>query len=68
MLQLTIHTDNAAFEGTPASEIARILRHAADRIEADDWTGIGPDGNPTLLLRDANGNRVGAAALVPDEE
>lgn len=51
---LTIETGNAAFEDDPAGpagEVARILWHAAQRIEQGDW--------PAGLL-DINGNRVGA--------
>lgn len=49
---ITIAMDNAAFDEEPASELARILRGAADGIEAD--------GNCDRKLRDINGNVVGA--------
>lgn len=49
---LSIETGNAAFEGDPSTEVVRILRNAAKRIEQGDW--------PTGLL-DINGNRVGNA-------
>lgn len=44
--------DNAAFEGNPGAEVARILRNAAHRLEA---RGLEPD----TTLRDVNGNTVG---------
>ena len=60
-INITICVDNDAFGVTyddQAAEVARILRHAADRIEArpsyiDPTSGIG------LCLNDINGNRVG---------
>lgn len=48
---ITIETGNAAFEDSPTTELARILRDLADRLERD---GIPPE-----HLRDINGNRVG---------
>lgn len=48
---LQMDTGNAAFDDEPASEIARILRDVADRLEQQ---GAG-DGN----LIDHNGNTVG---------
>lgn len=48
---LRLDTDNDAFRDEPASEIARLLRDAARRVEAGDAEG---------RLRDANGNTVGA--------
>ena len=54
MMTLTIRTGNAAFEGIPELEIARILRVAADRLERE------PDGLEGFPLMDANGNRVGS--------
>lgn len=54
MFNLSIETENAAFEESPAAEIARILRGVAARLES---SGL-PDseGRP---INDANGNRVG---------
>ncbi len=49
---LEIECDNAAFEDEPATEIGRILREAAKRVE---------DGNIDFPLRDINGNTVGHA-------
>lgn len=43
--------ENAAFADRPASELARILRHLATRIERD--------GIEEADLRDRNGNVVG---------
>lgn len=43
--------DNAAFDDAPASEIARILRHAAKAVERGDFQGQAVD---------ANGNTVGS--------
>jgi len=45
---------NAAFDPDPAPEIARLLRDAADRVEAG-WTGEHTAG----ALKDSNGNTVG---------
>jgi len=46
-------TDNAAFGEDPREEVARILRVAADKVEAQ---GIGWN---SIILHDLNGNRVG---------
>ena len=54
MLKLFIETENAAFDETPASELARILRDLAKRIEQD-----GPESY--TVLRDRNGNKAGEA-------
>lgn len=51
-VHIELTTGNAAFSDEPASEIARILRELADRIES----GMATDETP---LRDINGNRVG---------
>lgn len=51
-ITITIQTGNAAFEdGNSGSEVARILRKYADRIEHDE-----PD---RCNLLDVNGNTVG---------
>jgi hypothetical protein len=57
MLRIDIGTGNAAFDGNPESEIARILRGLADRYESE---GIAD----RVALYDANGNRVGKAEYV----
>jgi hypothetical protein len=63
MSELTIEMslDNAAFEDDPAPEIARILRQLADKLE-----GRGIDDE--ILLWDINGNRVGKAVIVMDND
>lgn len=55
---IIIETSGAAFEDAPASEIARILRDMADRIEC---CGILP------APRDINGNRCGSVSIAPCE-
>lgn len=51
-VRITIDTGNAAFDdGNREAEVARILREAADRIEA---------GAEDFTLRDINGNKVGS--------
>ena len=55
MFNLTIKTDNAAFqEGQPADEVARILREIAGKLEEGDSNG------PAF---DSNGNTVGTFTL-----
>ncbi|MDR9836814.1 MULTISPECIES: hypothetical protein [Herbaspirillum] len=55
-MQASIKIDmgNAAFENSPSSEVARILRELADKVE-DRGVSIG-DG---IKLYDVNGNNVG---------
>jgi hypothetical protein len=48
--KMQFETDNAAFEGDPAPEIARILRQTAEAIES---------GCAHSLVKDVNGNTVG---------
>lgn len=56
-VKLTLDTRNAAFqEGDARSEIARILREAADHVEQG--------GENYFVLFDTNGNSVGALTLV----
>ena len=50
--RITINMDNAAFEDFLGSELARILRDLADRIEDGDLAD-------RIVLRDYNGNTVG---------
>ena len=57
LFTLQIETGNAAFDESPASELARILRKAADRIEAGQSEGY---------LFDHNGNRCGTYSIKPD--
>lgn len=54
MFTLTIHTDNDSFTGDPTTEIARILREVADRLQ---------NGEVVANLRDINGSHVGAYGL-----
>lgn len=58
-VQMSIN--NAAFEDSPASEVARILREIADSIESADSV-------PEYFrnCRDVNGNTVGTYAAKPD--
>ena len=55
---LTLTCDNAAFEGAPLSEIARILREQANKMERfydqPTWSDS---------LRDLNSNTVGSAKI-----
>jgi hypothetical protein len=52
-VEITIAMDSAAFDDAPMTELARILREYADKIERD--------GEPSKKLRDINGNVVGYA-------
>ncbi len=59
MFELKTKTDNAAFHEAPGaerSELARILRDLAGRLEEGDSRSGGS-------LRDINGNRVGRWSL-----
>jgi len=51
---IIIETSGAAFDDAPASEIARILRAMANRIEE---TGLLP------VPRDLNGNKCGSVSF-----
>jgi hypothetical protein len=55
---LVLSTGNAAFDGDPAPEVARILREVAD-----DISEAGLSVGKVFRLWDFNGNRVGFAAL-----
>lgn len=58
---LEIDCNNAAFEGDPTAEIARLLRAVADAVPS---IGIGGRRlRNELPLFDADGNRVGSAEL-----
>ena len=50
MAEINFSTDNDAFAGEPATEICRILRQIARRIEHGEFTGG---------IVDANGNKIG---------
>lgn len=62
--RITINTDNAAFEDDPAAEVARILHHEADRIEAFRPSfEHATEGDGVL---DINGNTVGTLEILVD--
>lgn len=60
MLKLFIETGNAAFDDYPATELARILRDLAKRIESDPAQYI--------PLHDFNGNKVGECQISESDE
>lgn len=60
-----IECENAAFGDTPAQmneEVVKILTELCDQIERTRSI------NPTITLRDGNGNRVGYATIVHQQE
>lgn len=59
-LKLEITMENAAFDGDPAHEAARILKEAAFKINNAPIGNFHEDGVP---LMDGNGNRVGFVAI-----
>lgn len=58
MVNITIETDNAAFEDYPSVEVASILRSLADRLDVSSLDDM--DGRS---LMDSNGNRVGKISV-----
>jgi len=62
MFSVIISTGNDAFADDPISEITRILRKLADRL--DDETTAGPD--LTGQIADENGNPCGTWSLDGD--
>jgi hypothetical protein len=60
---LTINCDNAAFEEHPPTEVARILRGLAERLE-----GLLIDAPFSGNLVDSNGNGVGGFEMAIAEE
>jgi hypothetical protein len=58
-LTITIDMDNAAFEGGPGEEAARIIRARLRNIETIDANDVGT----VFPLMDLNGNRVGQATV-----
>ena len=58
-LTITIDMDNAAFEGVPGKEAARIIRSRLRNIETIDDNDIGT----VFPMMDINGNRVGQAEV-----
>ena len=51
MFKLEFDTINAAFGDAPDTEVARLLREVAGKVEARHTEGV---------LRDVNGNRIGS--------
>jgi|GEM_PF-1015535 len=58
-IRLLIDTRNAAFEGNPNGEVARILRELSERIDE----GVFPE-----KLIDINGNTVGYVHIEEDDK
>ena len=56
-LAIEISTDNAAFDGNPYGECARILRVVAERLDTEGYDG--PTGS-IRDIQDINGNRCGS--------
>jgi hypothetical protein len=59
IFQVRIDTDGDAFEFMPHSEIARILRDIATRIECEESDAESAL-FPSRTIRDSNGNYVGS--------
>jgi hypothetical protein len=59
-ISIKINTANAAFEDSPAGEVARILRELADCFEQD--------GIPPQYLHDTNGNLCGEVSVLNAKE
>ena len=60
-LKIEIEMDNAAFkEADEGFEVARILAHVAEVIEAGN---LGMSPGATMRLRDINGNTCGTAKV-----
>ena len=61
---LTVEMDNVAFDNDPGSELARILREAANRVE-----GFGfQHKDHASPLRDVNGNKVGQHGYTKEDK
>lgn len=58
-LSLKLDMGNAAFEGAPAAEAARILRRLADKLENDEGATLKREERANGYLWDANGNNCG---------
>ncbi len=56
--EIHIRSDNAAFADEPMTELARILREQAEKLEQY--------GECSEVLRDINGNAVGTTVLCED--
>lgn len=59
---LSIDCDNAAFDGSPAEEVANVLTYLAACIAQSDTPRREFPADP-FILRDSNGNRVGEASF-----
>lgn len=59
MFRLNLETGNAAFDDDHLTEIARILRDVADKVEHGTNSG---------KVFDLNGNSVGEFVFSPDQE
>jgi hypothetical protein len=55
---IRIKCDNAAFDGEPNFELARILRSVGHTLE---------NGRTNMALLDINGNKVGTARLIKNK-
>ena len=62
-IKLEFKTDSAAFDDLPATEIARILRDFAMKIERGDFACPSSGGIAMGTLRDTNGNCVGTWSI-----
>jgi len=62
-LLIEMDMDNAAFEGNPGWEAARILRRRLVNIETINAN----DAGTVFPLMDANGNRVGQITVLSDD-
>ena len=58
---VSMNTDNAAFDDDHNSEVARILRAIADKVESHGCSGF------FETIRDINGNDVGRYAIKNDD-
>lgn len=55
--RVSFSIDGASFEDAPATEVGRILRETASRVE---------DGETDFTIRDANGNSIGRIWVGPE--
>lgn len=60
-VSIEMNCDNEAFDGANGSEIARILRKLADKIDGTDFTFH------KLALCDINGNVVGTFSAIGED-
>lgn len=64
-LKIEIKMDNAAFDPYAGTEVARILRKLADKIDGDPVNGVGLGYGLTANLLDSNGKPCGKAKVTP---